>query len=480
MPNFREIDPSFWESYRSPFEYRYSSDAMRKIWSEENRWLLARDVEIAVAGVQRDAGIVTDEEYQDLVSHRNDMDVGTVLSREFNRNDPRFLGHDVAAFISEFADKAPIGGRILHQGMTSEDVLSNVEIMLMKESLEIVEDKLKNTLNSLAQRIEQHKDLVCLGYTHDQAAEPTTFGYRLARYAQDLLTDHQAIKFLNRELKGKGIKGAVGTSASFEHLLEGTDMSPREHEEKIMEKLGLESVIISGQTYPRKFTLMTISTLASIGQSCHQFAGDMKLLQASPFDEVAEPRGRNQVGSTAMPHKENPNSSEGIKALSRSLIGKVVEAWIDASEVTLERGLEDSAGKRSYLPESFLIVDEILQRTDRVVRGLVVRDTSIARNLKTFGPFMALELVLAQLSKKGADRQETHEFLRLKSQLAMDAVRRGEPNPLEQLTSSDGWVNQYLSREEISELFESVQDHIGDATERCEEMVQVIQEEIRK
>lgn len=110
MPNFKEIDPSFWKVYRSPFEYRYATDSMRQVWGLENSWLKARDVEIAVAGTQREAGIVSDEEYEDLVAQRNNIDIGVILSRELDRIDPKFSGHDVVAFISEYADKASIGG----------------------------------------------------------------------------------------------------------------------------------------------------------------------------------------------------------------------------------------------------------------------------------------------------------------------------------------------------------------------------------
>jgi len=456
------------KTYESPFTLRYGSDEMRQIWSQENSWIKARDVWIAVAGVQMEAGLVSRAEYQDLVDHRDEIDIETILRREMDKEDPRYTGHDIVAGISEFSDKAPLGGRILHKGLTSEDVLSNVEILLIHESLNIVEDRLKIALSGFAKRIEDHKDLVVVGFTHNQAAEPTTFGYRLARYAQDLVVDLESLRFLRGIVKGKGIKGAVGTSASFEKLLEGTEMTAEDHERKIMERLGIPAVTISGQTYPRKFTLMTVATLAFIGQSCHQFASDMKLLQASPFDEVAEPRRRGQVSSSAMAHKENPNNAENIKSLARGLIGKVVEAWINASEVTLERGLEDSAGKRSYLPEAFLAVDEILKRTDNIIRGLQVRETSIARNFRIFSPFMATETVLSHLSRGDVDRQEMHELLRGKVTLALDAVRNGDPNPLQQLLAEDEVISKYLDPEELEELFSSVRDHVGDAPERCE------------
>lgn len=480
MPSVFERDPDYFKRYESPFSYRYGSDEMGQIWSEKNRWLKARNLWIAVAETQMEAGLVSKEQYEDLVAHRDELDIATILSREMNRDDPRYTGHDIVAAISEFADKTPIGAPIIHQGMTSEDLLSNVEVLQIHESLSLVEKRIKSTLGAFGEQIEKNKNLVCMGYTHLQAAEPTTLGYRLSRYAQDLLVDLRLIHSAKGTIKGKGIKGAVGTSASFEHLLEGTEMTPQEHERKIMEKLGLEPVTVAGQTYPRKFTLIVVSTLAILGQSCYQFANDLKILQASPFDELAEPQRRGQVGSSAMPHKENPPNAENIKSLSAGLAGKAVEAWIGAATVTLERGLEDSGGKRSYLPESFLIVDECLRRIERILKGLQVRDYSIERNMGNFGPFVALEIVLSELSKKGANRQEMHTLLAEKAREAQENIRKGKPNPLRALVLTEEGIDFYLNPSEIGKSFDSIGAHIGDAPERCDKFLAEMQAELEK
>lgn len=478
MSSLSELGPRYFKRYESPFSYRYGSDEMRYVWSEENHWLKARDLWIAVAETQMQAGLVKPEQYQDLVAHRDELDIATILQREMDRSDPRYTGHDIVAAISEYADKAPVGGPKIHQGMTSEDLLSNVEVLKIHEGFALVEKRIVNALNAFGEQIEKNRDVVCMGYTHLQAAEPIPLAYRLARYAQDFVVDLRLVRRAQEDIKGKGIKGAVGTSASFVHLLDGSGMSAMEHERRIMEKMAVEPVTIAGQTYPRKFTLLAVATLAEVGQSCHQFAGDLKILQSSPFDELAEPRGSGQVGSSAMPHKQNPPSAEKIKALSRGLPGKVVEAWTGAAEVTLERGLEDSAGKRSYLPEAFLIVDECLLGTERIVKGLQVRETSIQRKLEDFGPFVALEIILDELSKHGADRLKMHEILRVKAQQAMIAVRQRLPNPLKELVLTDEEVDYYLNPEEIGKSFYSVKGHIGDAPQRCDQFLAEMKKEL--
>lgn len=481
-PILREIYPPNFEmqGYRSPIGERYGSAELSKVWDKKYRLYKQRLVWVAVAKTQMEAGLVTQEEYDDLVTHMVDIDVETIDRRENDRNDPRYVGHDVIAHMSQYADVAPIGGRIIGKGMTSEDDLSNEEMMSIIESVPFIEKGLKGTLAACRQKIQQYKDLVCLGYTHLQAAEPITLGYRIANYAQDFLSDLRDIRRLKEELKGKGIKGAVGTSASFAHLLEGTGMSVEEHERRIMEELGMESVLVSGQTYPRKLTLKTVSTLALIGQSCYKVGNDIKILQSTPFGEAAEPRPRNERGSFAMPHKRNPRHSESTKALTRGLATRTVEAWLGAADVTLERGLEDSAGKRSYLPESFLIADEALIRTERTLRGLDVREHPIQRNFEQSAPFVALEIILSELSRRDLDRQELYIALSDQAKIAWDAVCAGKPNPLKQLVLTNKDLNQYIPQQEIEKLFGSVGGYIGDAPKRCDRMVERIDQELRK
>ena len=453
------------ETYESVFTYRYGSPAMKRTWSRENFWLNVRDVWIAVAEVQQKAGIVTQEQVDDLKQHRDDLSVERIDELEKEK------GHDVAAAIAEYSEVAPIGGEIIHNGMTSEDALSNAEVRQIRDSFDILRPKLIGALEAFGPRIEENKDLTCVGWTHLQAAEPTTMGYRFAKYAQDLVQDLQIMDFMRSMIKTKGIKGAVGTSASFTEIFEGTEMTPAEQERIVMNTFGLDAATITDQTYPRKSGLITETILLHIGQSLHRFALDIQILQSSAIDEVSEPRRKGQIGSSAMPHKQNPIHSENIDSLTELLPGQTFSAWMTAAYVTLERTLRDSAGKRSSLPESFLIIDEALERTKRIVSGMVIHKNSIRTNMEKFGPFFATEIIMAKLVKAGMDRMEAHSILVEHAETAVEAKREGKPNPLKQLVLSDKRVTNFIKPKEVSEAFKKAMTHTGDAPKACEDFL---------
>lgn len=465
VPERSESYKAGFETYLSPYTYRYGSSEMKRIWSQQDYWLTSRDIWVAVAQIQNKAGLVSDKQLEDLKQHRYDLSVERILQLE------REKGHDVGGAIAEFSEAAPIGGEIVHQGLTSEDILSNIEIIQIKESFQIIRERLISTLDAFGERINENKYLVCMGWTHLQAAEPTTYGYRFAKYAADLLSDLKLLDLANPMIKAKGIKGAVGTSASFEELLKDTQMSADKHEEMIMGKLDIEAASITDQTYPRKNLFLTETILASIGQSLHRFAFDIQLLQSSAIDEVSEPRKKGQIGSSAMPHKQNPINCENIDSITEELPGKLTSSWITGAFVSLERTLRDSAGKRSYLPESFLIVDEALMRTEKVISGLEIHKSSVKSNLKKFAPFCASEIILAKLSKAGMDRKEAHEILREHSEKAVEARRSRNANPFEQLVLQDNRIKLLVDEKELAQAFDDVFTHVGNASEKCIEFL---------
>lgn len=453
-------------TYLSPFTYRYGSEEMRSIWSQEHYWSLAQNVWIAVAKTQKKAGIITQSQVDDLIQHRNQIFVERILTLE------KETGHDVAGAIAAYSEVAPEGGTIIHQGMTSEDVLSNVEIMQIHESLELVRTRLVTILDAFGKRIDENKDLICMGWTHLQAAEPITIGHRFANYAQDLLIDLQLLDTIKPMIKGKGVKGAVGTSASFTALLQGTGMSSQEHEKQIMEQLGIEPVSISTQTYPRKFLTLTENIIVGIGQTLHRFAFDIQLLQSSPIGELSEPRKKGQVGSSAMPHKQNPIISENIDSLTEELPSHQTTSWITGAFVNLERTLRDSAGKRSWLPESFLIIDESLIKAEKIVRGLTIHKNAVKTNLARFAPFCVAEIILGKLVQKGLDRKKAHELLVTYCEQSDDAIRSGLDNPMKKLLLGDAQITAHITPQEIEDAFIEIFHHVGDASKRCIDFLQ--------
>ncbi len=454
-------------TYQSPFSWRYGSDEMRHIWSEENKFTVMRRIWVELAAIQKELGLVTQEELDDLKSHQNDIDIERILEIE------KETRHDIVAAIKEFAEKTKIGGGKIHLGATSMDIVDNTDSIRIKESLEIIERNLKEILQSFAKQIETYADTPCMGYTHLQPAEPTTIGYRLALYAQDLLEDLAFLQFVKTHLKAKGFKGAVGTQASYTSLLNQTQTA--EMEEKVMTKLGLDPVLIANQVGPRKTDLFVAQLLTSIAQSLNKFAFDVRVMQSAGIGEWQEPFGEKQVGSSAMPFKRNPRKSEQICSLARFVENLSKNAWDNASLSLLERTLDDSANRRAYIPEMFLALEDILVSSNKIIAGLTVHQGQVENNLQKFAPFSATELIIVETVKKGANRQEMHEVLREISMEAWKEVSEAKPNPMKELLQKNEKINQYLSNEDILKLLD-VRTHVGTAPQRAKQLVNVIKQ----
>lgn len=455
-----------YSSYLSPFTWRYGSQKMRSIWSETNKRLIWRQIWIALAEVQTEFDLVTQEQVTDLRAHAEQIDVERALEIEAE------IHHDLMAEVKTFAEQCAVGGGIIHLGMTSMDIVDNTDVLRVRQSADLILVRLVTLLTSLADQIDRWADTPIMGFTHLQPAEPTTLGYRLAQYGQDLFIDWQNLTRLRANLKGKGLKGASGTSASYAELL-GQENLPR-FEARLSEILELPFFPVTTQVYPRKQDFDILSALAGMGASLYKFAFDLRLLQSPTVGELAEPFGKKQVGSSAMPFKRNPIRSEKIDSLARMLAQFPRLAWDNAAHTLLERTLDDSANRRTQLPEAFLVADEVLQVTQSIVDGLQVNRSAMQHNLSTYGPFAATERVLMALGKAGADRQEMHERLRQHSLAAWQAIQQGDPNPLVDLITNDDELSTYLPSEDLHTLMDA-SDYLGDAPQRAREMAKTIQ-----
>ncbi|MDO9066532.1 MAG: lyase family protein, partial [Chloroflexota bacterium] len=349
------------ESYQSPFSWRYGSPEMRKIWGEENKRLIWRKLWVAMAEAQTGWGLVTREQVQDLNKHMSEVDVARAFEIEKN------IHHDLMAEIKVFAGQCPKGGGILHLGATSMDIKDNAEVLQIAQSLDILLLKLGNLLKTLAGKVEAYAGVPVMAFTHLQPAEPTTLGYRLAGYVQDLLEDYDALLKVRRELKGKGFKGAVGNAASYVMLfgLEGQ----RRFETLVSQAFGLPFFEVTTQTYPRKQDYTILSILAGLAATAYKIAFDLRLLQSEVIGELAEPFGEEQVGSSAMPFKRNPIEAEKIDSLARAVSVAPLTAWNNYANSLLERTLDDSANRRTLFPETFLSVDEIVMTLAKIMEG---------------------------------------------------------------------------------------------------------------
>lgn len=448
----------FW-TYLSPFTWRYGSQEMRQIWSEMNKRRTWRQLWVVLAEVQMEYGLVSAEQVADLRLHADEVDMARALAIESE------IHHDLMAELKTFAEQAALGGGILHLGATSMDIEDNADALRLRQALELLIGRLKNLLLLLAHKIESTADVPVMGFTHLQPAEPTTLGYRLSLFAQDLLLDWEALGRVQRGLKGKGFKGAVGTGASYAELLGGAEYLV-EFETRLSTRLGLPFFMASTQVYPRKQDYFLISALAGLGGSLYKFAFDLRLLQSPMFGEWSEPFGKQQVGSSAMPFKRNPIQAEKIDSLARALAQMPRLAWDNAAHCLLERTLDDSANRRTMLPEAFLMADELLLTAVRILRGMVFHEAVAVRNFNVYGSFAAIERVLMALGKAGADRQVMHEKLRQIALQAWGEFQAGRPNTLVERVCTDPALQVYLPEAMLCALMDAAA-YLGDAPQRA-------------
>jgi adenylosuccinate lyase len=451
------------ENFISPFTWRYGSDEMRRVWSLAEQRRLWRRLWVALAEAQAQIGLVSAEQVADLRAHQDDINIERALEIESE------IHHDLMAEVRTYAEQCQVGGGIIHLGATSMDIEDNADALRLRSALDLILKRTGELLSLLAGLIEREADHVCMAFTHLQPAEPTTVGYRLAGYTQDLLEDYESLKRVRGNIRGKGFKGAVGTSASYAELLQGTGMTPSELEARIMESIGLEAFVIATQTYPRRQDWEVLNILAGIAMTLYRFAFDLRLLQSPPFGEWAEPFGAKQVGSSAMPFKRNPINAENIDSLARYVASLPKVAWDNGAHNLLERTLDDSGNRRVILPEAFLATDEILRRTARLVAGLRIDDNAIQRNLAIYGTFAATERVLMEAARHGGNRQELHEIIREHSLKAWEALRNDQPNPLVETLSSDERITRLVAPAQVRELLKA-DAHIGDAPERARKL----------
>ncbi|RKI70592.1 adenylosuccinate lyase [bacterium 1xD42-67] len=400
------------DRYESPLSSRYASDEMQYIFSQDKKFSTWRRLWVALARAEMELGLpVTREQVEELEAHVEDIDYDRAAQWE------RKLRHDVMAHVHTYGELCPKAMPIIHLGATSCYVGDNTDIILMREGLELVRDKIVRALDRLAGFADKYKDLPTLGFTHFQAAQLVTVGKRATLWMNELLMDLEEVEHRIATLALLGSKGTTGTQASFLELFDGDQEKVELLEGKIAKEMGFTAVVpVSGQTYSRKMDYNVVSTLAGIAQSASKFATDLRLL--CHLKEVEEPFEKDQIGSSAMPYKRNPMRCERICALARYVITDVGNPAITAATQWFERTLDDSANKRLSVPEAFLAVDAILDIWSNVAAGLVVHPKVIEKHVLEELPFMATENIMMDAVKRGGDRQVLHERIRVLSQEA--------------------------------------------------------------
>lgn len=452
-----------YNTYINPLTERYASNQMLSLFSPVKKFTTWRKLWIALAEAERELGLnISQEQIDEMKANIDNIDFeyAALMEKKFR--------HDVMAHVHTFGKVCPKAMPIIHLGATSAYVGDNTDLILMKEGILIVLKKIVNVISNLKNFAIKFKDTPTLGYTHYQPAQLTTVGKRACLWIQDLLLDYEELKFVEENLKFRGVKGTTGTQASFLSLFDGDHSKVVKLDELVSQKMGFKKVLkITGQTYTRKQDTKVLKALAGIAESAHKMATDLRLLQN--LKEIEEPFEKDQIGSSAMAYKRNPMRSERICSLARYVISVSLNPYLTHSTQWFERTLDDSANRRIVIPEAFLSTDAILELLYNVTNNLVVYEKMILKHIAEELPFMATENIIMASVKKGASRQEMHEIIR---QHSMDAARvvkvEGKRNDLIDRLINDERIP--LTREEIEELLDP-KDFIGRAPEQVVEFI---------
>ncbi len=450
-------------TYESPLCSRYASNEMQYIFSPDKKFTTWHRLWLALAKAEMRLGLpVTQEQIDEMEANKD------IVDYEYAAEMEKKLRHDVMAHVHAFGRQCPKAMPIIHLGATSCYVGDNTDIIIMREGLELIRRELVNVIYRLSDFADKYKDVPTLGFTHFQPAQLTTVGKRATLWINDLLLDLDEVEYRIKSLKLLGSKGTTGTQASFLELFDGDHEKCLELEKLIAEEMGFEACVpVSGQTYSRKMDAAVLATLSGIAQSAGKFATDLRLL--SHLKELEEPFESNQIGSSAMPYKRNPMRCERICSLSRYVIADAQNPAYTSYNQWFERTLDDSANKRISVPEAFLAVDAILNIYLNVASGIRVYEKVIEKHISEELPFMATENIMMDAVKKGGNRQELHERIRVHSIAAGAVVKeQGLPNDLIKRIAGDPLFG--LTEEEITGNLDA-RKYVGRSPEQVTEFI---------
>ncbi|MFR2518007.1 adenylosuccinate lyase [Peptostreptococcus stomatis] len=432
-------------TYESPLTYRYASREMQALFSPDKKFRTWRKLWVALAESQMELGLdISQDQVDELKKNQDNINYDIAQARE------KEVRHDVMSHVYAYGIQCPKAAGIIHLGATSCFVGDNTDLIIDYEALDLIKKRLVKLISILSRFADQYKDLPTLGFTHFQPAQPTTVGKRACLWIQDFIFDLESLEDFLQRRRLRGVKGTTGTQASFLELFDGDYEKVKLLDKMVAKKMGYEDVFaVTGQTYSRKFDSQLVNILAGIAQSATKFSNDIRLLQH--LKEIEEPFEKNQIGSSAMAYKRNPMRSERIASLARYIIADMINPAMTVSGQWFERTLDDSANRRISVPEAFLATDAVLNLCANVSDGLVVYPKVIGQRLMKELPFMATENIMMDAVKKGGNRQELHEKIRLHSLAAARIVKEeGGENDLVDRIAGDSSFG--ISKEEILEI----------------------------
>ena len=432
-------------TYESPLTYRYASREMQALFSPDKKFRTWRKLWVALAESQMELGLdISQDQVDELKKNQDNINYDIAQARE------KEVRHDVMSHVYAYGIQCPKAAGIIHLGATSCFVGDNTDLIIDYEALDLIKKRLVKLISILSRFADQYKDLPTLGFTHFQPAQPTTVGKRACLWIQDFIFDLESLEDFLQRRRLRGVKGTTGTQASFLELFDGDYEKVKLLDKMVAKKMGYEDVFaVTGQTYSRKFDSQLVNILAGIAQSATKFSNDIRLLQH--LKEIEEPFEKNPIGSSAMAYKRNPMRSERIASLARYIIADMINPAMTVSGQWFERTLDDSANRRISVPEAFLATDAVLNLCANVSDGLVVYPKVIGQRLMKELPFMATENIMMDAVKKGGNRQELHEKIRLHSLAAARIVKEeGGENDLVDRIAGDPSFG--ISKEEILEI----------------------------
>ncbi len=423
---------------------RYASSALQAIWSAEGRIVLEREFWIAVMKSQRDLGLEIPEEaiaaYEKV---KNQVDTGSIMARE------RVTRHDVKARIEEFNDLA--GHEHVHKGMTSRDLTENVEQLQVYRSLLLIRDKSISALRRFRERAEQWSDLIITARTHNVAAQPTTFGKRVAMFGEELLGGLSALESLIGSYAVRGLKGAVGTQMDQLSLFEGDAAKVAELEARVVAHLGMPAVWTNvGQVYPRSLDFRVVAVLTDLCSGPSSFCKTLRLMAG--HETASEGFAPGQTGSSAMPHKMNSRSCERVNGFHVILKGYLAMASGLAGDQWNEGDVSCSVVRRVMLPDAFFTIDGMFETFLTILDQMDAYEAVIAAETEHYLPFLMTTTIMMEAVKSGVGRESAHKAIKEHAVATVNDLRSGkiDRNNLVERLAGDSRLG--LSREALDAI----------------------------
>lgn len=447
---------------------RYASAEIKSIWSAEGRIVLERELWIAVMKAQQQLGLdIPDPAIQAYESVKSNVDLDSIMARE------RVTRHDVKARIEEFCDLA--GHQHIHKGMTSRDLTENVEQLQVYRSLEVIRSRAVAAVASLGKLAVQWQDLFITARTHNVAAQPTTFGKRLAMFGEELLLGLDSLEFLLASYPVRGLKGAVGTQMDQLSLFDGDFEKAEQLESLVVEHLGIHNRFDNvGQVYPRSLDLRTVSLLTELASGPSSMCRTLRLMAG--HETASEGFAKGQTGSSAMPHKMNSRSSERVNGFHTILKGYQTMAAGLAGDQWNEGDVSCSVVRRVMLPDAFFAIDGLFETFLTILGQMDAYPAVIEAENRHYLPFLLTTTIMMEAVKAGVGRETAHHAIKQHAVATVNDLRTGKisENDLVQRLIAD--ENLSLTESQLNDILAQGRNNVGAAKSQVRQFVDKVAE----